>query len=114
MKRALSATGGHDTYAFTNTLSRVLQCIICEKTNHPIQSIRIIYIKGSLKATDARVRAVEGDRRYLQRTWQTDYGEVPKLIHPAQYCIDTSIAGKDILHNVLYVQMVINYAQHNH
>ena len=35
----------------------------------------------------------------------------PKLIHPAQYGF---VAGRNILHNVLNVQMAMDYAQNNH
>ena len=36
---------------------------------------------------------------------------LPKLIHPAQYGF---IAGRNILHNVLNVQMVMDYARRTH
>ena len=36
---------------------------------------------------------------------------LPKLIHPAQYDF---IAGKNILHNVLNVQMTMDYARNTH
>ena len=36
---------------------------------------------------------------------------LPKLIHPAQYGF---IAGRNILHNVLNVQMAMDYARNTH
>ena len=36
---------------------------------------------------------------------------LPQFIHPSQYGF---IAGKNILHNVLNVQMAANYARHTH
>ena len=55
----------------------------------------------------------EGCIRYLQRSWQIDHKSIKcqLLIHPTEYGF---IAGRNILHNVLNVQMVMDYARRTH